>query len=66
MNGRNRSRRTSRRNMVSAVETPRFRQSRRRYDRQRHAARHRKLGDALPWQVMHRYNVSCLSVGGCY
>lgn len=66
MNGRNRSRRTSRQATIVAADAPRFRQGRSRYDRQRRATRHRELRHALPWQVMHRYNVNCLSVGGCY
>ena len=66
MNGRNRSRRTSRQTTLRTAEPPRQRQSRTRYDRQRHATRHRERGYALPWEVMHRYNLVCLSVGGCY
>ena len=66
VNGRNRSRRTTRQATPSTTQPPRFRQIRSRYDRQRHATGYRKTWDTLPWQVMHRYNVHCLSVGGCY
>ena len=62
MNGRNRSRRTSRKTTIRTADSPRFHQRRLRYDRQRHASGQRCV---LPWQLPHRYNV-CLSVGGCY
>lgn len=65
MNGRNRSRRQSRQN--GAVQSaPRFRQHNGSVGRQRRYARHRESWYPLPVQIMHRYNVATLSVGGCF
>ena len=68
MNGRNRSRnssRTQRKPTASTYQVTRHRQRSTRYDRQRHATRHREWVP-LQWVPMHRYNVGCLSVGGCF
>ena len=65
MNGRNRSRRTSRQTTGTRQQSVGFRQGITRHDRQRTQApyKHRFY---LPPDVHHRYNVACLSTGGCF